>query len=479
MNNLEDMDTIEFLRKKTNDVVFYVISQIDKKGYIPASSNYEWYIPMWFRDSSFISISLTHNARYLNKTDQKNINIIKNASARLLNSMWKAIDGFSENIDRGIELPLENGAFHNNILNHVPARFNQNYKVGWHRHRSDEEMISDNPVLEEEYDLNTSIWLKQYDSVPLLIIATNEYIKNFGIDENMAESLHKILKLLPKMIEYMNKVYVAPCSNAWEIDTHQIHAYDVAAIHCGMENALELIKQFKKEKKNIKNNLKKIKENIINDFDNQNLKNIELHLRIINLVNNEELEEINENKILENINNINRFLKNHFIINKILYKATDNFRNENSLIKEVDGEELFILNRFKPPCITKEIQDNTMQKIEEDLFNNNVLPIRFKGDTYFHGGRWPLLGLEAANWYINNNKIKEAKKIIDYITQKYLLKDNKICEQELINPASKIDPDNYYEKQGNRIIDDLAWSESAYIYTVMNFINNQKNELIC
>ena len=281
---------------------------------------------MWFRDSSFISISLTHSARHLDETDQKNINIIKNASARLLNSLWKAIDGFSENIDRGIELPLENGAFHNNILNHVPARFNQNYKVGWHRHRSDEEMISDNPVLEEKYDLNTSIWLKQYDSVPLLIIATNEYIKNFGIDKNIEKSLHKISKLLPKMIEYMNKVYIAPCSNAWEMDTPQIHAYDVAAIYSGMENALELIKQFKKEKKIV---LEEIAKTLANP-QAQVQRNVNLILFKGHALS---LPTIGTYETIKGMsrNEVYKFYKNFYVPNNMIVSVIGNFKTSKML----------------------------------------------------------------------------------------------------------------------------------------------------
>ncbi len=477
----------EILKEKEKEVTSYIISQINEKGYMKASQDYKYYIPMWFRDSSFTSISLTHNAKFLAlEKDDENYRKAKNASARLLNFMWKAINKFSENMNRAIEIPFENCAF-DIILNHVPARINENYSMGWHR--NNKEMGSDNPLYYS--DLNRSKWLKQYDSVPLLIIATNEYIKNFGIDENIEKSLHKISKLLPKMVEYMNKVYVAPCSNAWEMDTHQIHAYDVAAIYSGMENTIELVKYIKTNlKKDLVDNLKGLnkslnKENFNKYIDKKNIHKLESCLGEIEIINNKKIQNIDENKILKYMNNINKFLEDHFIRNNIIYKAKDIF-NENgdfnsNPIKEVDSEELFILNRFKPPCITKEIQDNTMQKIEEDLFNNNVLPIRFKEDKYFYGGRWPLLGLEAANWYIDNNKNEEAKKIINYITQKYLIINSKIVEQEIVNPASNYDPNEFYNKNNKKVIDDLAWSESAYVDTITKYLKIQekkKEELI-
>ncbi len=473
----------EFLKEREKDVVSYVISQIDEKGYMKASHDYKYYIPMWFRDSSFTSISLTHNAKFFeSERDKENADKMKDASARLLNFMWKAMNRFSENIDRALEIPLENPAW-DIILNQVPARINENYSMGWHR--GNNEMGSDNPLYYS--DLNRSKWLKQYDSVPLLIIATNEYIKNFGFDKNLEISLHKISKLLPKMIEYINKIYITPCSNAWEMDTHQIHAYDVAAIYSGMENALEIVKYFKKDlKENLIDNLKKLNKTLNNKDisecinDEKNMEEIESCLRRINLINNKEIDKINEDKILKYMNNIDEFLKDHFIRDNIVYKAKDVFKEDgnfkNGPVKEVDSEELFILNRFKPPCITQEIQENTMKKIEEDLFNNNVLPIRFKGDTYFNGGRWPLLGLEAANWYMNNNKIEDAEKIINYITQKYLLNSNRIIEQEIVNPASEYDPDKFYEKNNNKVIEDLAWSESAYGDAVIEYLETKENK---
>ncbi len=470
----------EFLEDKEKEVAFYVLSQINEKGYMKASPNYKWYVPMWFRDSSFTSISLTHNAKFFElKNDKETADKMKDASARLLNFMWKAMNNFSENMDRAIEMPLENPSF-NIILNHVPARINENYSIG--DHRENKEIGSDNPLYYS--DLNRSMWLKQFDSVPLLLIATNDYIKNFGADKNLEDSLHKISKLLPKMIEYMNKIYIAPCSNAWEMDTHQIHVYDVAAIYAGMGSALEIVKYFKNDlKEDAIESLSELKRilnsnSILECFDEENKNKIESSLKKINFFNNNEINSVNEKKVLEYMSNVDKFLKDHFIRNNTLYKAKDVFREDgnfkNGPIQEVDSEELFVFTRFNPPCITEEIQKNTMKRIEDELFNNNSLPIRFKGDTYFYGGRWPLLGLEAANWYINNNSPEKAKQIIDYITKKYLMHGEKIPEQEIVNPASQNDPDEFYVKNNKKVIEDLIWSESAYVDTVLRYLENQR-----
>ncbi len=480
LKNLKAVDDKEFLISRQKEVINYIESQIKPSGYMKASHNYLYYIPMWFRDSSFTSISLTHNAKFFEKNnDKEDEEKAKDASTRLLNFMWKSVNNFSQNMEKAINLPYEHPAFNNTMLTHVPARINEDGKMGWHR--GNNLMESDDPV--DHLDFNQSLWLKQFDSVPLLIIATNEYIKNFGIDEKIGESLHKITKLLPLMINYMNKIYVTPCSNAWEMDTNQIHAYDVAAIYSGMENALELVKYFKKElneEYSIKK-LKKLKDilnasDIENCLEEKNKAEIELCLKAINMANNEKINNIDENEILKNMDNIDKFLKNHFIRNNILYKAKDVFKNDgtfkNGPVFEVDSEEIFIFTRFKPPSATKTVQNKTMEKIETDLFDGNVLPIRFLGDKYFFGGRWPLLGLEAANWYIQNNKKENAEKIINYITEKYLLNSNKIPEQELVNPASKDDPDKFFEKNNSNIIDDLAWSESAYADVLSEYLKS-------
>ena len=50
----------------------------------------------------------------------------------------------------------------------------------------------------------------------------------------------------------------------------------------------------------------------------------------------------------------------------------------------------------------------------------------------------------------------------------------KIPEQEIVNPASQNDPDEFYVKNNKKVIEDLIWSESAYVDTVLRYLENQR-----
>ncbi len=454
---------IEYIKETGLRVGEYITAQISETGYMKASHNYSFYIPMWFRDSCFTSMILTEASDFYQN------NAFQHKSASLLNFMWKSSEKFLNNIKRGIEIPLEKPNFFD-IINHFPARIGED---GWYRgHRG---MESDNPFLTS---MEHSNWLRQYDSVPLLIGATAEYIKKFGV-KDIEGSLQYIKDTLPGMIEYMIKIYKTPCSNLWEMDTDKIHSYDVAAIYYGMNSAMEIVKYIKKDLKNELiedyDEIKKIKSKDYNSLKSDDKDKIKIFSEKDALCNDEAINSIDLQDIKKKLEEINKFLNDYFIRDGIVYKSKNVFKPDRSgfesePIKEVDSGQIFIFTKFKPPCVTQEVQENTMNKIEKDLFSGNVLPIRFKGDSYFLGGRWPLLGLEAANWYLENGKKENAEKIIDYITDKYLANSNAIPEQEIINPASTYDPADYLSKNNNRPISDLAWSESAYLGSVIKYL---------
>ncbi|MCL4380844.1 hypothetical protein M1141_01050 [Candidatus Marsarchaeota archaeon] len=455
-------NNIEYLKETGMRVGTYVGAQISETGYMKASHNYSFYIPMWFRDSCFTSMALAEASDfYRNEAFQRK-------SALLLNFMWKSSENFLNNIKRGIEIPLEKPNFFD-IINHFPARIGED---GWYRGRRG--MESDNPFLTS---MEHSNWLRQYDSVPLLIGATAEYIEKFGV-KDIDASLSGIKDALPAMIDYMVKIYKTPCSNLWEMDTDKIHSYDVAAIYYGMNSAMRIVKYIKE---NLKNELvedyeeiRKIKSKNYRNLKSEDRDKIKRFAGKDALCDDEAVNSIDLQGMGRKLEDIDKFLNDYFIRDGIMYKSKNVFKPDKSgfesePIKDVDSGQTFIFTKFKPPCATQAVQENTMKKIEKDLFSGNELPIRFKDDSYFLGGRWPLLGLEAANWYLENGKKDMAEKIIDYITDKYLANSNAIPEQEIINPASSHDPADYLSKNNNGPISDLAWSESSYLCSVVKY----------
>ena len=235
----------------------------------------------------------------------------------------------------------------------------------------------------------------------------------------------------------MVKVYKAPSFNAWEVDGHQLHSYTLASLYRGFISALQIAEK--------------------------------LGLHIPN-------EMKDKPKWMDN------FLSNFFIRDGMLYKAKNVLRQdgrgfESEPVKQVDASEIFVFTRFKPESITHDIKANTMESIEKKRFGANILPTRFDGDSYFFGGRWILLGMEAARHYIETQEIEKAAKIISYVEKKYLRQGNvMIPEQEIIDPESmEKDSGNYYIKNGYSAINDLAWSEAAYVSACTSLLRAADN----
>jgi len=386
----------------------YLISKVESNGYISASSDYKDYDPHWFRDSSWIAIALLKYADFA-KDKVQNADDAREAATRIIDFNLRAISNFSGNIRSIKNISFSDPDFFN-LSHHLPMRVGRSgsfYSGG---------LIDDS----KEIGVNRS-WVIQYDTIPLVLYSLNEKSKRFGLNDFEIDFLRKHTQ---DIAEYMAKVYTTECASAWEIKQDRLHAYDVAAIYAGFESLKELSAKY--------------------DIG----------------ISPETIKKIEENGNGQFFGGPLAFLKSFFVRNNILYSEKKPFDEP---FKEVDASEIFIFLNFGisgSMLGSEEIENNTISKMEKELFNGNMLPIRFKGDNYFMGGRWLLLGLAFAEYYIKKGLYKKGVAILDYVIDKY---NGSYPEQEIINPASDTDLYGLYKLNGNKPIQNLAWSYAAVI----------------
>jgi len=411
--------------RQIQDVAAELRSHIDGDGYIRASNTYPGYHACWFRDAAMVSISLTETARFLHgkyagadgaasSSFTSSAQAAKECSARVLNFCFDAVEANLERINGGITTSLNDPAFFD-IHNHLPARIGKNRQL----FRLDETDTSDAD--------NYNIWLRQYDSLPLLLMAAERHVNAFG-HSNLKSAMQVIEKNADTFLQYMAKVYNTPCSSIWEMNhSDQIHSCTVASIYSGIDSINRLSRR--------------MGFGMDNSFAEKSMTEVD------------------------------RFISDFFIRDNILYRAKKVFNGsgfESEPMKEIDSCAIIALNHFKVPSITGKVERNTMIAIDKELFNGEMLPVRFKGDTYFTGGRWLLLGLEAAQWHLRNRDADRAEKIVKYVENKYLARGGALPEQELVASESNHDPEGYLAKNHGKVIEDLAWSEAAYLIAAVS-----------
>ena len=433
---------------KIKEVAAHLHSHIADSGYMKASLEYPGYFADWFRDSSMVLIcmlnSINHLKKYFFKEYEIEIETMKKDSVKILNMLWRAIEFFSLNIDRGIESNPRDTGF-GEAKRHVLARFGED-KDGKVTYFSDPKTGAEIDKPEITHEKETS-WLTQFDSVPLLLIGTKLYVETFNF-ESLGDLTQKIKKQLPRITDYMLNCFGAPCSNAWEVGGSDIHSYSVSALYGGVKAADQISKKIGLDLQNLL-----IKKPLFVDY-----------------------EKDFSNFILKT------FTRKQNDIPILCKSATLKTRDRLDSavpVEGIDAAEYYIFTLFKPPLLNGEgLEQNTVNAIEKELFDGNVLPIRFRffaknhprKDTYFFGGRWFLLGLEAASYYIETDRLDKAKIIIDYIEKDKIRADGAIAEQEMVDPESPdYDPSNYLGKNGGKPISCLAWSEAAYLAAVSSY----------
>lgn len=378
-------------------------------GYTRASLSYEPYAGCWFRDSSIVSMAYSTLGLLLKDYSHRHESEAwkqEERSSRILNFLWlNAIQSHTKLIERVTSMSMESDAL-KAFENHIPAVVGSDgtqFK-GRFSHMPDRKPGEDG--------------IKQHDSIPLPLLATYYHLTAFGPGK-----IEDVIRIISEnryiLFRYMEKTYKSPCADIWEGYHDHIHAYDVAAVYNGIKS-LALILDETGTRKQVKG-LHPETETVLSEIDS--------------------------------------FLRDFFIRDGILFKAKREFQEP---IREVDASAIIINNHLRTPCITADVQKKTMAEIESQLFGGNTLPKRFKGDSYFGGGVWLLLGLEAALWYVRNNEPAKAHRIISYVEEKYLRGDSyQLPEQELTEPA--LDPEGHLARNNNHVISDLALSNASYI----------------
>ena len=149
-----------------------------------------------------------------------------------------------------------------------------------------------------------------------------------------------------------------------------------------------------------------------------------------------------------------------------------------------DRVGIFTLEELAPdydsPLFDRGVERATIEAVENSLFKDTLLPMRYKGDHYFKGGDWLLLGAEYARYYARNGRLDDAQAIVNYICGKYC--DDRAChlpEQE-INGKQADNPDEggLLARNGNKPIQDLAWSYAALLRAIMEINAAKETEAI-
>ena len=63
--------------------------------------------------------------------------------------------------------------------------------------------------------ITTRSWTMQYDSAPLILLATEEYLKNHDANK-IEKSIDIIKKDLDFIVQYIYNFHKTPCADAWE-----------------------------------------------------------------------------------------------------------------------------------------------------------------------------------------------------------------------------------------------------------------------
>ncbi|MGC8533708.1 MAG: hypothetical protein ACP5MV_03735 [Candidatus Parvarchaeum sp.] len=404
----------------------------------PASLKYPDYNLMWNRDAAYSSYYITEfigNAKKspLYELLSEEIDELEVLNGKLIATLWENLDSEAKKIKmNGYETDiskLESKLGDNHIL----SRFD----------------VDENGVKRAENDKKegktTRSWTMQYDSAPLVIMATEKYIQEFGL-EGLKDTSKKIAKNLDFLVNYMYNFHKTPCADAWE----QYYFYDRDNTLNGQNYVGKTIDSYTVS--SLYKGIKSAKE-IAKTLD-------------IKLTNVDESE-------------ISNFLKENFIVNdekrgaflaksKIEYGET---------MPSVGAEEIEIFNTFKPGGI-EAMEENTVNVIESELFHGDYLPIRYRFfgkyrgiiDTYFGRGSWFHLGLQYAMYLMKRGRKEQAETIINYVESK-IEEDGSIPEQEIYDRNRVNDANGFFERNGNSTIKCLFWAETAYLAAVSELIN--------
>ena len=414
----------------------HLVSQVRHNGYMPASPDYPAYSPHWLRDASWVAMALIDYSERMSGEDPRLATLAHSAASSINRFHCSVLDRYASNMERAVELTLEDNdkRMFNSLRSHVPARVDEYGGLYYGRFAS---AAGAQFAIDDRQELRRDSWLRQYDTVPLSLMAMEKEARAFGA-ESLGPVQRRFLRENGELLaEYMGKVYMTPSSNAWEEDNGRIHAYDVAAVHAGFSS--------------------------LKCLSNEGLVPVPAG----------DLDRMSEFYSGKDGRGPVGFLRKH-VVDGILTRRREPFVE--GVQEGVDSEEMFIFTRFGigDRELGEGVERATMNSIDSDLFGGNAAPIRYAGDEYFTGGRWLNLMFERAVYAAREGDLQMADRKIWYAEAKY---GDSLPEQEIVNPAS---PDSqkgmlHLRENGGRPIQRLAWSYASRISAVLELGRRMQN----
>ena len=412
--------------------VMHLADQVRYNGYMPASPDYAWYTPHWIRDSSRVAISLFDYSASQSGSNPRLATLAHSAAKRINQFHASVLDRYSANMERAVELTLEerDKPVFNSLRSHPPARVDEAGRLYYRKLAA----ADGSPwIVDDRQQLYTDSWLRQYDTVPLALMAMERETRGFGnggVGSEVADFLASRGELLAN---YMGKIYMTPCANAWEEHNNYIHAYDIGAIHSGFKS----LKHFAAE-------------------------------GVVPL-SKDEIDRAAGLYSGRGGRGPVGFLRKH-VVGGVLTRRRKPFVD--GMWEGVDGEELFIFNQFGigDNELGQGVERATMDRIDADLFNGNMAGIRNLDDVYYEGGRWLILMFERGVHAARRGNPEPVREQIDYATAKY---GDSLPEQEIVNPAHPESASGRrdLERNGGRPIQRLAWSYAARINATLALLD--------
>ncbi|MEM0154510.1 MAG: hypothetical protein QW814_01595 [Methanothrix sp.] len=430
-----------FAERKKNIIaaIDHIISNISPDGYIRAATDYTWYKLMWFRDSAMVSSSLSQAASSIKISEDKDlmpsVEKARDGAFRILSKQWSLINYNREKLGSTASMSLENFEI-KKLKNHIPARIDSNGNLA--DIEIDGRHIND--LAEAE---NPNSWLKQFDSVPLVLYATSEFVKAFGAD-SLTESLKGLIsRNINILTDYIINIYKCPCADVWEQNPHMLHSYDIGAAYAGLNSVLYL-----GSKLGININADKIKREIYGSAG------------IIN------------------------FMNEFFVKDGILRKYREEFGHDVAENPKVDAAAYLLFALFDPEhsLVGEDVYYKTMEALlENHIFKSqdgkmvyeSAFPKRYEGDRYFGGSGWILLGAAEAYLNLKNGDRQRADYILENIEKLvpksgFSLPEQDPIDEKFLNPYREGENDAI----GKRPAIDLIWSAAEYIRAATAYIES-------
>lgn len=249
----------------------------------------------------------------------------------------------------------------------------------------------------------------QIDGYGTWLWALAEHIRRTG-DLKLFSDL---LESIEVTIEYISLVWKYPNYDCWEEFSQYLHPYSLTCVYSGLRD--------------------------ISSFYQPPIKD----------------------QLLELAADIKGLIFGRGIHNGRIRKLIDAEDSQPSISTEVDASLLGIVLPYQLLAADDPITKETVRTIEKDILRPGGGVFRYKEDTYFGGGEWPLLTAWLGWFYAQNGRLEEAKKLCHWIES---TADEKGHFPEQVNDHCLF-PEHYepWLNKWGPVAKPLTWSHAMYI----------------